>query len=88
MEVTTTDKGFKVISMKSSDTIELGGVGICDRCNGNGQSGFSGKYIAALNQWFCDGCFEKWHEKAIYYEEDSSYELATLERTKKTLGIE
>ena len=81
-------KGFKIIEMSSSEAIEVfGGVGICDSCNGNHQKDYKGYYIAVLNRFYCQQCYDEWIERAKKYAEDEGVELNNFETTKDRLGI-
>lgn len=51
--------------------VACGGPGICDWC---GTPSAHGYYIAVLNQWFCDKCYNEWKERATYYPEDVDVE--------------
>ena len=43
-------KRFKVIELSRNELAKIGGIGICDRCNGTSNTGY---YVAVLNCWFC-----------------------------------
>lgn len=64
-------KGFKLISASKAEMNRIGSEGICDHCNGAPEEGV---YVAVLNHWVCDRCFEIWHRRAHKYEEDESIE--------------
>jgi len=66
------EKGFLIIKTENvDDTLKLGGLGICDYCN---KADFTGYYIAVLNAWYCEECFNDWYKRAIRYSEDIKYE--------------
>lgn len=41
-------KRFKVIELSRNELAKIGGIGICDRCNGTSNTGY---YVAVLNCW-------------------------------------
>ena len=49
-------KRFKVIELSRNELAKIGGIGICDRCNGTSNTGY---YVAVLNCWFCPKCNTK-----------------------------
>lgn len=53
-------KGFKIIEISRAELVgklaEYGCIGICDNCNSTSITGY---YIAVLNQWFCQKCFDE-----------------------------
>lgn len=42
-------KRFKVIELSRNELAKIGGIGICDRCNGTSNTGY---YVAVLNAGF------------------------------------
>ncbi len=83
METVKNDKGFRVIKMSLMElNVYLGGIGICDFCNGTGLEGY---YVAVLNEWLCPECYEDWLKKATRYEEDV---LIEEKRYQRVLEIE
>lgn len=77
-------KGFLVIETTLCEMVAIGGFGICDFCN---NSSFVGYYIAVLNRWYCEKCYEEFTERAIYYEEDKRVELKNYEYYSNQLGV-
>lgn len=78
------DKGFKVIRTDNmSEVLKLGGVAMCDSCNQFNRIGY---YIAVLNSWYCDKCFNEWYEQATYYKEDAHIERACFDNAMKLLS--
>lgn len=80
------DKSFRIIEVTESEVKnKIGGFGICDSCNG-----FFGKfkYIAVLNSCYCQECFDKWYNTAVYYPEDKKYEEMCYDRMLKMLDSE
>lgn len=49
-------KRFKVIELSRNELAKIGGIGICDRCNGTSNTGY---YVAVLNCWFCPKCYNE-----------------------------
>ena len=70
-KVLPSDKGFKLIATNHLEMASIGSYGICDSCNDNPKEGV---YVAVLNYWMCNECFNKWHERAVYYPQDAKYE--------------
>lgn len=78
-------KGFLVIKTESlSEALKLGGVAVCDSCN---KSTFTGYYIAVLNKWMCERCYEEWIYFAKRYEEDIPVEQHYYDMYAKILGV-
>lgn len=73
-EATITTKGFKVIPLTVPEIQKFGTVSpVCDYCCEPLLTG--GTFIPVLaNRVFCDKCYTEWHDKAINYPEDHSYE--------------
>lgn len=57
-------KRFKVIELSRNELAKIGGIGICDRCNGTSNTGY---YVAVLNCWFCPKCYNEWYGCATHY---------------------
>ena len=70
------EKGFTVYEMTGVETMEFGGYGICDYCNGAALKGY---LIPVLNHYYCEKCYNKWNERAEYYEEDRPFEKRKIE---------
>jgi hypothetical protein len=68
-------KGFLIFKILSDEIKSIGGYGICDWCNSTPQEGY---YIAVLNHWYCEKCYQDWIKKAKYYPEDAPIELKNL----------
>lgn len=74
-EAFRTEKGFIIIPIKNElmrKISQLPYPPVCDCCIKSGEE--IGMYIPVLNRWFCNNCYNEWHEKAKYYEEDKWYE--------------
>lgn len=71
-----TKKGFKILDVTIEHCLGWGGIGICDSCD---KGVTRGKYIAVLNSYYCEDCFNDWHKGARNYPEDAGYEQAHLE---------
>ena len=65
------EKGFLVLEITRGELLdalaEYGSIGICDSCGLPVKKGY---YIAVLNQWFCEDCYEEWLTGATRYVED------------------
>lgn len=81
----TTSKGFKVIQVtKEQAGIIWHSPGICDSCM---ESPAAGTYIAVLNCYYCQNCFDGWHKTAQYYPEDAAIEARRFEDTSFKLEL-
>lgn len=63
-------QGFLILEVSKAVLIEATGgysKGICDNCEKPVPTGY---YIAALNQWFCPECYERWISRAVRYVAD------------------
>jgi len=75
-KVKITSKGFKILDVTAVHCLAWGGLGICDSCN---KGVTEGKYIAVLNSYYCQKCFDDWHKYATNHSEDRGYENAHLQ---------
>lgn len=64
-------KGFKVLKMGLDEINNIGGLTICDFC---GTPSLEGYYVAVLNQWLCQKCYNEWYLRAKHYPEDIAIE--------------
>lgn len=79
------DKGFLVIKTEStSEGLKLGGICICDSCN---SPSFKGYYIAFLNSWYDEECYNDWYTSAKRYNEDIAIEKRNFNLYSKILGL-
>lgn len=62
----------------------VGSPGICDYC---GKPAANGYYIAVLNRWYCEDCFEDWKMTAHYYPEDADVENRNFDCYAFLLGL-
>ena len=63
----------------------------CDNCNSGILPSDTCYYVAVLNRIFCKECFEDWHQRATYYQEDEPSERRNYAVTASKLasiGIE
>lgn len=81
------DKGFLILEVSREELMLAlwcyGCAGVCDRCLEKPDKGY---YIAALNQWFCQDCFEDWYAKARKYQEDIPIEERNYKYFKEILS--
>lgn len=78
-------KGFKVIACSAAECFTaFGGYGICDQCNSASATGY---YVAVLNHWLCQKCYEEWSERAINYPEDATFEQRNYDYYKTKLHL-
>lgn len=60
---------------------------ICDWCGKSFLPSDKGVYIAVLNQWYCQKCFEEWVECATWYPEDVDVERRNFEFYAPRFGV-
>ncbi len=60
---------------------------ICDWCGKSFLPSDKGVYIAVLNQWYCQKCFEEWVERATWYPEEVDYERKNFDFYAPRFGI-
>lgn len=60
---------------------------ICDWCGKTHLPSDKGCYIAVLNHWYCQECFEEWVERATWYAEDADVERKNFEFYAPRFGI-
>ena len=60
---------------------------ICDWCARTFLASEKGVYIAVLNQWYCQKCFEEWIERATWYPQDVDVERKNFEFYAPRLGV-
>lgn len=77
-------KRFKVIELSRNGLAKIGGIGICDRCNGTSNAGY---YVAVLNCWFCPKCYNEWYGCATHYPEDIKIENKNFEYYKNLFDL-
>jgi hypothetical protein len=79
-------KNLKIFFIPSDILIEkLKSPGICDYCNI--QPKFGGYYIAVLNKWYCENCYQEFIERAKVYPEDKIIEERNFKIMCKLLNI-
>lgn len=59
--------GYTAYKALWSETMMIGGLGICDECNKFAPEGY---LVPVLNHYQCPKCHEDWRERAVYYPED------------------
>ena len=77
-------KGFKVIECSLEECMNWGGLGVCDDC---GRKADNGYYVAVLNSWLCEECYDKFTERAVRYIEDIAIETRHFDTYKEILGL-
>lgn len=79
------EKGFLIIKTETiSEALKLGGMAICDSCN---KASFTGFYIAVLNYWYCENCFNDWNSRAKRYYEDTKIEERNYQRHAQLFNL-
>lgn len=71
MKKIDTKSGYIAYEATASETVLLGGCGICDDC---GKGALNGYLVPVLNHYMCPDCFEDWQANAKYYPEDIPFE--------------
>ena len=76
--IVTNNKGFRVIEICDFEMVSaLSSLTLCDSCINSVENGF---YIAAMNVWYCEGCYQEWLRSAIRYDEDKNIEERNFKR--------
>ena len=84
-EIIENKKEFKVIKMSNVEVCSVfGGFGICDSCNRNSDEGY---YVAVLNLWYCERCYQSFLETATNYPEDGNIEEMNFQNVLKHLEL-
>lgn len=60
---------------------------ICDNCGTVKSPSDNGYYIAVLNRWYCEKCYEEFKARARYYDEDKPYEDHNIEIAKRLFNL-
>lgn len=76
MKKITLENGLIVYKTSAVETMNLGGLGICDDC---GKGALHGYLVPVLNHYQCPECFKAWSTRAKYYPEDAQFEKSTAE---------
>ena len=84
MKEVENEKGFLVLEITRTEMVsklaQYGCIGVCDSCMTSPEVGY---YIAVLNQWFCNECYNEWMQRAVRYTEDIPYEERNYETYKR-----
>lgn len=80
---------FLVIECAAGELMDAVGssVCICGRCGRPCLPSDKGYFIAVLNQWFCEQCYQEWQERAIRYVEDADVERKNFNFYAPRLGV-
>lgn len=80
---------FLIIECTAGELMDAVGtdICICDWCGRAFLSSEKGYYIAVLNHWYCEKCFEEWKEHAEWFAEDVDYERKNFEFYAPRFGI-
>lgn len=79
------EKGFLIIEASDLEVVSIGGLGFCDSCSKPKSSGYIVSVLGA--RWYCEKCYEEWHNRAINYPEDHEYEKRVFERYSHVFNI-
>lgn len=87
-KVIENSKGFKVIEISKEELLEklsqYGCIGICDFCGNPTEVGY---YVAVINQWLCQDCYQDFISKVRYCIEDKPIEDRNFKFYSKLFGI-
>lgn len=80
-EIVKNNKGFKIIKLSFEEIQQIfKGFGICDCCSDFDKINEILYLIPVLNnRSYCEGCYQKWIEKAENYVEDRDFEQRLFE---------
>ncbi len=83
------EKPFLLIECTAGEMMDATGSRfcICDWCDKPFLPSNKGCYIAVLNQWYCEECFEERIEAMEYYPEDADVERRNFDFYAPRLGI-
>lgn len=73
MQIIDNDKKLKVIQCSSEEMSLATGnpLPVCDNCIADCENGY---YVAVINRWLCESCYQEFMEYAKRYEEDCEVE--------------
>jgi hypothetical protein len=81
-------KGFKVIEISKEELLkklsQYGCIGICDFCGKPTEVGY---YVAVINQWLCQDCYQDFISKVSYCIDDKPIEDRNFKFYSKLFGI-
>ncbi len=77
--------GLTYYTATASETMLLGGSGICDDC---GQPAAKGYLVPVLNHYQCKECFEGFRMRAKYYPEDEPIEQKNCRYYEQMIPME
>ena len=80
---------FLLIECTAGELMDAVGsdICICDWCGKSFFPSEKGCYIAVLNQWYCQECFEEWIKRATWYPQDMDVERKNFEFYAPRLGV-
>ena len=80
---------FLVIECTASELMDVTGSGmcICDWCAKSCFPAEKGYYIAVLNHWYCEECYQEWIQRARWYPGDVEIERKNFEFYAPRLGV-
>lgn len=82
-------KKFKVLEITRQEMMDkltrYGCLGICDMCNRPISVGY---YVAAINQWMCEDCYNDFIKSVDRYEEDMRIENRNFDRFCNLFNVE
>lgn len=77
-------KGLKVIKMRTTELIRISpySIGVCDNCMKRVKTGY---YVAVLNRYICEACYQEFIQRAKRYPEDDRIENKNYQLFKEDL---
>lgn len=80
---------FLVIECTAGELMNAVGtdICICDWCGRTYLPSDKGCYIAVLNQWYCQECYNEWIEQVVWYPEDADVQRKNFEFYAPLLGV-
>lgn len=85
-DIIKNDTGFLIIKTTKSEILKthILALGICDMCLSSPDHGY---FIAVLNYWACEKCYNEWISSAIRYDEDIDFEQLKFNQMLKSLSM-
>lgn len=82
-------KGFKTLEITRQEMIDkltrYGCLGICDSCMRPASVGY---YVAVINRWMCEDCYNDFIKSVDRYEEDIRIENRNFDRFCNLFNVE
>ena len=89
-EIVKNNKNFLVIKLSKIEYVAVSdSFGMCDICN-NFDINNNFYYIAILDQFYCETCYNAWYSGATHYKVDMQKErnfFYNIEKKLKAMGV-